>query len=123
MLEPKVIQYLGKIHKPESMDILFELLKDGKFSKETTVVTMLQCVEGFYSPTKKESEQIREMLTDLIEYIEVTELRGGIAAHAGKESKYPKWKGIQARAGSAMLKFHKPKARAIVAFDDADLDI
>jgi hypothetical protein len=56
-------------------------------------------------------------LQDVIEYIEVTRLRGGIEAHMDKDDKYLEWKALQARAGKALLKFHKPEAAPIEGFD------
>jgi hypothetical protein len=61
-------------------------------------------------------------LQDVIEYIEVTRLRGGVEAHMKKEDKYYEWKALQARAGKALLKVHKPEKEPIPEFDPLDLD-
>ena len=39
------------------------------------------------------------------------------------EDKYYIWKALQARAGKALLKVHKPEAEAIPEFDSLDLDL
>jgi hypothetical protein len=62
-------------------------------------------------------------LTGVIEYIEVTKLRGGASAHMSKEDNYAGWKTIQAQAGKALLKVHKPREAAIPAFNEKDLDL
>ena len=64
-----------------------------------------------------------EVLTSVIDYIEVTKLRGGYAAHSDKEDNYAGWKTTQAMAGRALLKVHKPKAAPIPTFNDKDLDL
>ena len=125
--DPKVIKYLGKVHKPQSVSMLFDVMKSGKVDQELIVDTLLYCAEGYYKPTQKESDLVREVLSNVIEYIEVTQLRGGAAAHVkgapSTADEYAMWKGIQARAGSAMLKFHKPKESKIPTFGGDDLDI
>ncbi len=61
-----------------------------------------------------------EAIQDVIEYIEVTQLRGGAEGKDWRD--YPKWKALQARAGKALLKVHKPEADPIPTFDPLDLD-
>ena len=69
-----------------------------------------------------DSKIAAKALQDVIEYIEVTRLRGGIKAHMDKDDKYTEWKALQARAGKALLKFHKPETAPIPTFDGLDLD-
>jgi hypothetical protein len=40
-----------------------------------------------------------------------------------KDDKYAEWKTIQALAGQALLKVHKPKSAAIPSFDNRELDL
>jgi hypothetical protein len=58
----------------------------------------------------------------VIEYIEVTRLRGGPQAHMDREDNYVGWKALQARAGKTLLKIHKPGAAPIPGFDSLELD-
>ena len=62
----------------------------------------------------------------MIEYIEVVHLRGGVSKQVKTKEdvqRYTSWQTLQARAGKAMVKFNKPKEKAIPTFDDADLDL
>ena len=56
----------------------------------------------------------------MIEYIEVTQLRGGVEGKDFRE--YPRWKALQARAGKLLLKFYQPEAARIPEFDPLDLE-
>lgn len=41
----------------------------------------------------------------------------------GHFREYPKWKSLQARAGKALVKFHKPEATPIQGFQELDIDL
>ena len=61
-----------------------------------------------------------DALRNVIEYIEVTYLRGG---PEGKDVKlYVKYKALQARAGKALLKVDKPEAAPIPTFDPLEFE-
>ena len=65
-------------------------------------------------------------MTEVIEYIEVTQLCGGVSAHMGRKEEieaYNKWKTLQDRAGRALLKVHQPEKAPVPEFDDLDLDL
>ena len=66
------------------------------------------------------------MVVRCMEKLGGTRLRGGMRGQreAWREWRaYMEWKGLQARAGQALLKVHKPKEAASPTFDDIDLDI
>ncbi len=67
-----------------------------------------------------DSKIAAESLQDLIEYIEVTQLRGGVSGKDFRE--YPVWKSLQARAGKVLLKVHKPQEAPIEGFDPLELE-
>jgi len=79
--------------------------------------------EGMGQLSEGDSKIAAKAIRDVMEYIEVSHLRGGVAAHMAKEDKYTVWKALQARAGRALLKVHKPGAAPIPGFDDTDLDL
>ena len=64
---------------------------------------------------------VADALKDAIEYIEVTQLRGGPEAHDYRT--YPMWKTLSERAGKALLKVFKPETAPLPEFDDLDLDL
>ena len=78
--------------------------------------------EGMEKLNPDDAKIAAETLRRLIEYIEVSHLRGGIKAHMSKDDNYTGWKALQARAGKCLLKFHKPEAAPIPTFDGLDLD-
>jgi len=97
-----------------------------KMNPSTSAKSIIASAEGISCPTKLDSQIASEVLADVIEYIEVTHLRGGMTKQIEdwRESmEYMEWKGLQARAGQALLKFHKPTESAIPEFDDMDLDL
>ena len=42
--------------------------------------------------------------------------------HMNKDDKYVEWKALQAQAGKALLKIHKPGSAPIPTFDPLELD-
>lgn len=67
-------------------------------------------------------EDAAKAIRDVIEYIEVSHLRGGPEAHSTVQDNYYGWKALQARAGKVLLKIHKPEAAPIPTFDPLDLE-
>lgn len=70
----------------------------------------------------KDSKIAAKAIRDVIEYIEVSHLRGGPEAHSTVQDNYYGWKALQARAGKVLLKIHKPEAAPIPTFDPLDLE-
>jgi hypothetical protein len=86
----------------------------------TAANSLITVAEGLKNPSTADGKIAAKSLQDVIEYIEVTQLRGGVA---GKDWRYyPKWKILQARAGKVLLKVHKPEEAPIDGFDPLELD-
>ena len=119
VLDKKVIAYLGKVHEARAMRALMYCLEKGVSGAADSLIT---CAEGLGKLSDKDSRIAAEALQDVIEYIEVTHLRGGPQAHMRKEDKYAEWKALQARAGKVLLKVHQPDKAPIPTFDPLDLD-
>jgi hypothetical protein len=114
------------------MQLLYDVMKQGgqvsKYQTATAIAAkaLIACGEGMRKPSKREAEVATEVLAKVVEFIEVTQLRGGAKAHMQTKEAiyaYAMWKGLQGRAGKVLLKFHNPKKGAIPQFDDTDLDI
>jgi hypothetical protein len=127
-----LITFLGRVYTGESVRLLFDVMKKeravGKYLNSTEIAakSIIACAEGIRNPTKSDSAIASDVMTDVIEFIEVTHLRGGSKAHVKEKNDaavYAGWKGLQSRAAQALLKFHKPEETAIPEFDDLDLDI
>jgi len=121
-LDDRLIQYLGKVHTGRSIQLLFEVMQ----KTDRTVVAakaIIAAADGMEKPPEDEAQIAADALAQVIEYIEVTRLRGGMAAHMDKDDRYLEWKEIQARAGKALVKVHKPQKAPIPTFDDMQLDL
>jgi hypothetical protein len=117
----RLISYLGKIHTGRSVRTLYEVMQNGSAAVAAPII--IKASDGMEKAPEAERAIAADALVGVIEYIEVTKLRGGPAAHMDKDENYVGWKSIQAQAGKAMLKFHKPKEAAIPVFDDKDLNL
>lgn len=116
-LDPSLIAFLGEVHEARSLRALMYCLENG-YSKAAN--SLVACAEGMGKLSDKDAKIAEESLRNVIEYIEVTQLRGGVEGKDFRE--YPKWKALQARAGKVLLKVHKPEKAAIPEFNDIDLD-
>ncbi|MDT8390440.1 MAG: DUF6288 domain-containing protein [Lentisphaeria bacterium] len=137
--DAQLITYLGKIREDSARAcrILLDVMQKGKqvmasgrmFHGSTPVAAeaIINVAEGMKNPTQEDAKAVADTLTEVIEYIEVTKLRGGVVAHmqkrSGGNSDYAEWKTKQARAGKALLKVHKPTAAPIEEFDKLELDL
>lgn len=113
-LDRNLVQHLSHIPDARAMRALMFCLEKGVDSAAENLVT---CAEGMDKLSPADSEIAAKALQDVIEYIEVTRLRGGISAHMSKDDNYVGWKEIQARAGKVLLKIHKPGEAPIPEFD------
>ena len=118
-LSDDVVVYLGMIPDARAMNSLLFCLKKGYTRAAESLVA---CAEGLNNLPPADAKIAATALQGVIEYIEVTRLRGGIKAHMDKDDNYTAWKALQARAGKALLKFHKPETAPIPTFDTLDLD-
>ncbi len=118
-LDSQLINHLSHIPEARALRALMFCLEKGVESAADNLVT---CAEGMGKLSPADSEIAAKALQDVIEYIEVTRLRGGVQAHMNKDDKYTVWKSLQARAGKALLIIHKPGKGPIPEIDPLDLD-
>jgi hypothetical protein len=118
-LEPRIVKLLGTIHEARALTTLMFCLEKGVSSAAESLIAN---AEGMEKLSPSDSKIAAKALQDVIEYIEVTRLRGGVKAHMGKDDNYTGWKALQARAGKVLLKVHKPESAPIPSFDTLDLD-
>jgi HEAT repeat protein len=118
-LEQRIVKLLGTIHEARALTTLMYCLEKGVASAAGSLITN---AEGMEKLSPADSKIAAKALQDVIEYIEVTRLRGGIKAHMNKEDHYTEWKALQARAGKALLKVHKPETAPIPGFDSLELN-
>ena len=119
-LDGRLISYLAFIPEARSLRALMYCLENGVESAAESLIT---CAEGMDKLSPADAKIAAKSLRDVIEYIEVTRLRGGPEAHMKKEDNYYGWKSLQARAGKVLLKVHQPEAAPIEGFDPLDLDL
>jgi len=117
----QLIAYLGKVYTGRAVKALFDVMKLG--NTEAAVKAIINAADNMEKKPEADRAMAAEALASVIEYIEVTRLRGGYAAHSAVEDNYAGWKVIQAQAGRALLKVHKPKTAPIPTFDDKALDL
>lgn len=118
-LDERIVNYLSHIHEARALRALMFCLEKGVVSAAENLITGAEAMNNL-SPA--DSEIAAKALQGVIEYIEVTRLRGGVQAHMMKDDKYTVWKALQARAGKALLKLHKPGKGPIPEIDPLDLD-
>lgn len=124
-----LIRFIGWVYTADAMQLLFDVMKkggsDGRYvtATELAAEAVINCSEGMKRPTAEQRELATEILTQVVEYIEVTYLRGGMADSSLKPMDYVRWKNLQTRAAQELLRFHDPKATPIEEFDDIQLDI
>ncbi len=118
-LEPRIVKLLASIHEARALTTLMYCLEKGVSSAAESLIAN---AEGMDKLSPSDSKIAAKALQDVIEYIEVTRLRGGVKAHMDKDDNYTVWKALQARAGKVLLKIHKPETAPIPTFDGLDLD-
>jgi hypothetical protein len=118
-MDKNLIAYLGGVLDARALRALMYCLEKGVSGAAQSLVSNAERLENL---KPSDSEVAVKAVRDVIEYIEVTHLRGGVQAHMDKESNYVAWKDIQARAGKALLKLHQPEKAPIPDFDPLDLD-
>jgi hypothetical protein len=118
-LDRRLVAYLGHIHEARALRALMFCLEKGVSAAAESLV---HSAEGMDKLSTGDAKIAAKALQDVIEYIEITRLRGGVAAHMDKDDKYTEWKLLQARAGKVLLKIHKPETAPIPGFDSLDLE-
>jgi HEAT repeat protein len=114
----RLIAYLGTTGLPRAMPILVEQLKKGSGGSPESIIANAEAMKDL---PPADAKIVAKALQDVMEFIEVTQLRGGAAGKDFRE--YPAAKALQARAGKALVRFHKPEAVPLPGFKDADLDL
>ena len=118
-LDSGIIRYLGRVHEARALRALMFCLEKGV---ESAAQNLVSSAEGMEKLSPADAKIAAKAIQDVIEYIEVTRLRGEVQAHMSKDDKYAEWKELQARAGKALLKVHKPETAPIPGFDPLELD-
>jgi hypothetical protein len=118
-MDGKMIAYLGGVLDARALRTLMYCLEKGVTTAAESLVSNAERLENLKPADNKIAV---DAVRNVIEYIEVTHLRGGVTAHMSKESNYVAWKDLQARAGKALLKLHQPEMAPIPDFDPLDLD-
>jgi Family of unknown function (DUF6288)/HEAT repeats len=118
-LEPRIVQLLASVHEARALTTLMFCLEKGV---AVAAQSLISNAEGMEKLSPADAKIAAKALQDVIEYIEITRLRGGVQAHMNKDDNYSGWKALQARAGKVLLKFHKPDAAPIPGFDPLDLE-
>ncbi|MEY3394708.1 MAG: hypothetical protein RL346_944 [Verrucomicrobiota bacterium] len=118
-LDSRIVKLLGYTPDARALNSLIFCLRNGFGGAAESLVINAESLENL-SP--EDAKIAAKALQDVIEYIEVTKLRGGVKAHMDKAQGYTVWKALQARAGKALLKFHNPETTPIKNFDVLDLD-
>jgi hypothetical protein len=118
-LEHRIVKMLSTIHDARALRTLMYCLEKGVAYAAESLITN---AEGMGKLSDSDNKIAAESLRNVIEYIEVTRLRGGMKAHMNKDDNYVGWKALQARAGKVLLKFHKPESAPIPTFDNLDLE-
>jgi len=116
--DDRLVTYLGRLAIPGAMPLLVDQLRKGRRSAAESVVTG---AEGMENLSPADAAIVAGALRDVMEYLEVAYLRGGPEGKDFRE--YPAAKALQARAGQALVKVHKPEAAPITGFNDLDLDL
>ncbi|HEX5791210.1 MAG TPA: DUF6288 domain-containing protein [Luteolibacter sp.] len=116
-MDEKLIKYLGGVRDVRAMRTLLDCLRRGYAGAAESLVSNAENLEDI---TEAENKLALEVIQNVIEYIEVTHLRGGVQEHMSYQ--YPVWKALQTRAGKVMLRLHQPEKAPIKGFDRLELE-
>ncbi|MBL6923160.1 MAG: hypothetical protein ISR39_13425 [Akkermansiaceae bacterium] len=118
-LDKRLISFLANVHEARALRTLMYCLEKGV---GTAAESLVANAEGMKKLSPADSKIAAKAIRDVIEYMEVSHLRGGPEAHSTVQDNYYGWKALQARAGKVLLKIHKPEAAPIPTFDPLDLE-
>jgi len=118
-LDKRLIAFLANVHEARALRTLMYCLEKGVGDAAESLIGN---AEGMKNLSSADSKIAAKAIRDVIEYMEVTHLRGGPSAHMKKRDNYYGWKALQARAGKVLLKVYKPEEAAIPTFDPLDLE-
>jgi hypothetical protein len=114
----RLVTFLGRMGSPRAMPLLVNELRKGFKPAAESVVTNAEAMKNL---PPADAAIVAQALRDVMEYLEVTVLRGGPEGKDFRE--YPGAKALQARAGQALVKVHKPEAAPIQGFQGIDIDL
>ena len=124
VLDKSTVTYLGCIRSGRCAYILQRTMRRGE--PETAAKAIIAATTDLSGATEADRKLGTAALIDTIEFIEVTQLRGGVAEalQKSKEARtaYPRWKALSAQAGKNLLKLDKPGTAPLPEFNDLDLD-
>ena len=125
LLNRSTITYLGGIRSGRSAYILQRVMRRGETS--TAAMAIIAATNDLSGATAADRKLGTSALIDTIEFIEVTQLRGGALERMKNDpsgyKSYPMWKALSAQAGKNLLKLDKPEEEPLPLFDDSDLDL
>ena len=116
--DTRLVTFLGRMGSPRAMPLLVNELRKGFKPAAESVVTNAEAMNNL---PPADAAIVAQALRDVMEYLEVTVLRGGPDGKDFRE--YPVAKALQARAGQALVKVHKPEAAPIQGFQGIDIDL
>ena len=125
-LDNKTIAYLGRIKTGRCAYILQKAMRRG--APASAAMAIIQATDDLSKATDKDRKLAESALIDVIEFVEVTYLRGGASQRLEKDPDawrtYAKWKSFSIAAGKNLLKITKQKKpEPLPEFDDLDLGL
>lgn len=127
----ELVTMLSLIPTAQSLELQFEVMQSGKGSgrapenRDHAARSMMGCLELFEARSKADARLAREVVTQLIEFIEVQHLRGGADKHVKEwrqAAGYAEWKAMQSRAAAILLTLGDTQEAHTPSLDNPDLD-
>jgi hypothetical protein len=122
--DESVVQFLGHVHSGRSAQVLQRVMRQGGVT-DMAAESIIACTSRMEAAKAGDKKLAAAALIDAIEFIEVTQLRGGLEARL-KDPQiaglYAKWKALSAQAGRNLLKIDNPGKPPLTEFNDLDLD-
>jgi len=124
-LNKQTIAYLGRIKTGRCAYILQRAMRRG--APTSAAQAIIDATSDLSDADKKDRKLAESALIDVIEFIEITYLRGGAAGQLERQGdtwkSYARWKAISAQAGQNLLKLKQTEQAPLPTFDDMDLDL
>ncbi len=115
-----LVDYLARIREARALRSLLYCLQQGFTASAENLVRNAESLDADQLTPADRAVAV-EAVRNVIEYIEITQLRGGAEANLDNKG-YAIWKTLQARAGKALLQIHKPETTPIPTLDPLLLD-
>jgi HEAT repeat protein len=124
-LDDQTIDYLGRIKTGRCAYILQDAMRRG--APASAGQAIVEATRDLSSASDRDRAFAEKALVDVIEFIEVTYIRGTaedyLDKHIDARRRYVAWKTISAQAGKNLLKLTQHKEpEPLPEFDDSDLD-